>query len=161
MPAVPPMRETPAVRVAGPGDAARVKEIAAAAYARYVPRIGHPPAPMTADYDGAIDRAEVWVAVRAGLVVGFVVLVRRADHLLLENVAADPADQGTGVGARLLAFAEEQAVAAGLGEIRLYTHVTMTENQAYYPRHGYVETHRDNDEGFDRVFFRKRLDGAG
>ncbi len=84
---------------------------------------------MTADYDGAIDRAEVWVAVRATWWSVFVVLVRRADHLLLENVAVDPADQRTGVGARLLSFAEEQAVAAGLAEIRLYTHVTMTENQ--------------------------------
>ena len=88
-------------------------------------------------------------------------LVRRADHLLLENIAADPADSGRrGSGARLLALAEEQAVAAGIGEIRLYTHVTMTENQAYYPRHGYVETHRGNDEGFDRVFFRKRVSGG-
>jgi hypothetical protein len=36
----------------------------------------------------------------------------------------------------------------------------MTENQAYYPRHGYVETHRGNDQGFDRVFFRKRVVGG-
>ena len=151
------MRESPAIRAAVAADAARIKEIAAAAYARYVPRIGRPPAPMMADYDAQISRGDVWVAVRAGRIVGFVVLLRRADHLLLENVAADPAAQGTGVGARLLAFAEEQAAAAGLAEIRLYTHVTMTENQAYYPRHGYAETHRQHDEGFDRVFFRKRL----
>jgi hypothetical protein len=50
---------------------------------------------MTADYDGAIGRSEVWVAVRDGGVVGFVILVRQPDHLLLENVAADPAHQGT------------------------------------------------------------------
>jgi hypothetical protein len=30
------------------------------------------------------------------------------------------------VGARLLAFAAERAAAAGLAEIRLYAHVTMT-----------------------------------
>lgn len=149
-----------AVRKASAPDAGRITEIAAAAYSLYVPRIGRPPAPMTADYDGAIGRGEVWVAVRDGGVVGFVVLVRRADHLLLENIAADPAHQGTGVGARLLAVAEEQAAEAEIGEIRLYTHVTMTENQAYYPRHGYVETHRGNDEGFDRVFFRKRVSGG-
>ena len=151
------MQESPAIRVAGPPDAGRVKEIAAAAYARYVPRVGRPPAPMMADYDAQISRGDVWVAVRAGRIVGFVVLLHRTDHLLLENIAADPADQGTGVGARLMAFAEEQATAAGLDEIKLYTHVTMTENQAYYPRHGYVETHRERDGGFDRVFFRKRL----
>ena len=144
-----------AVRKASARDAARIKQVAAAAYAPYVPRIGRPPAPMTADYDGAIGRGEVWVAVRDGTVVGFVVLVRRPDHLLLENVAADPAHQGTGVGARLLALAEEHATETG--EVRLYTHEAMTENQVYYPRHGYVETHRANDDGFDRVFFRKSL----
>jgi ribosomal protein S18 acetylase RimI-like enzyme len=144
-----------AVRKASAGDADRIKQIAAAAYAPYVARIGRPPAPMTADYDGAIGRGEVWVAVRDGAVVGFVVLVLRPDHLLLENVAADPAHQGTGVGARLLALAEEHG--AETGEVRLYTHVAMTENQAYYPRHGYVETHRASEDGFDRVFFRKRL----
>lgn len=149
-----------AVRKASVPDAGRIKEIAAAAYQPYVARIGRPPAPMTADYDGAIDRGEVWAAVRDGAVVGFVVLVRQADHLLLENIAADPAHQGSGVGARLLAVAEEQAAEAGIGEIRLYTHVRMTENQAYYPRHGYVETHRGNEDGFDRVFFRKRVSGG-
>ena len=146
-----------AVRKASAPDAGRIKEIAAAAYSLYVPRIGRPPAPMTADYDGAIGRGEVWVAVRDGGVVGFVVLVRRADHLLLENIAADPAHQGTGVGAQLLAVAEEQAAEAGIGEIRLYTHVTMTENQAYYPRHGYVLTHRAEQDGYHRVFFTKLL----
>ncbi len=33
----------------------------------------------------------------------------------------------------------------------------MTENLAYYPRHGYAETHRAEQDGFRRVFFRKRL----
>lgn len=146
-----------AVRKAAAQDADRLREIAAAAYAPYVSRIGRQPAPMTADYDAAIARGEVWVAVRGEQVAGYIVLVRQPDHLLLDNIAADPAQHKTGVGARLLAVADEQAAAAGLGEIRLYTHVTMTENQAYYPRHGYVETHRANVDGFDRVFYRKRL----
>jgi hypothetical protein len=31
----------------------------------------------------------------------------------------------------------------------------MTENLAYYPRHGYTKTHRALQDGFQRVFFRK------
>jgi hypothetical protein len=34
----------------------------------------------------------------------------------------------------------------------------MTENLAYYPRHGYAETHRAEQDGFSRVFFRKLID---
>jgi hypothetical protein len=37
------------------------------------------------------------------------------------------------------------------------TNAAMTENLAFYPRHGYVETHRASQDGFDRVFFSKRL----
>jgi hypothetical protein len=34
----------------------------------------------------------------------------------------------------------------------------MTENLSYYPRHGYAETHRAEQDGFRRVYFRKPLD---
>jgi GNAT superfamily N-acetyltransferase len=148
------------VRKALAQDVPRVEAIAAAAYAPYTPRIGRPPAPMTADYRGAVGRGEVWVAEADGAVTGLLVLVARPDHLLLENVAVDPAAQRTGVGARLLAEAEEQAAGLGLAEIRLYTNVAMTENLAYYPRRGYVETHRGHEDGFDRVYFSKRLDAG-
>ena len=40
----------------------------------------------------------------------------------------------------------------------IYTNAAMTENLAYYPRHGYTQTHRAQLDGFQRVFFRKRLD---
>jgi hypothetical protein len=33
----------------------------------------------------------------------------------------------------------------------------MTENLAYYPRHGYVETGRESVQSFERVFFAKDL----
>jgi ribosomal protein S18 acetylase RimI-like enzyme len=145
------------VRNATPPDVDDVRSIAAAAYEPYVARIGRPPAPMTADYAAAVARGEVWLAVRDGGVIGFLVLVTRPDHLLLENVAVHPAAQGGGVGARLLALAEEQAALSGLTEIRLYTNAAMTENLAYYQRHGYRQTHRGREDGFDRVYFSKRL----
>jgi hypothetical protein len=36
----------------------------------------------------------------------------------------------------------------------------MTENLAYYPRHGYIETHRAEDGGYSRVYFSKHLAAA-
>ena len=47
-------------------------------------------------------------------------LDRPARLLLLENVGVLPAAQGRGIGARLLALAEEYARGLGLGEIGLY-----------------------------------------
>ena len=149
------------VRQAAPPDVARIRAIVTAAYAKYLPRMDRPPAPLLADYPAAVARGEVWVAVTDGAVTGLVVVRVMPDHLLLENVAVDPSVQRTGVGARLLDLAEEQAARAGLTEIRLYTNAAMTENLAYYPRHGYVETHRGERNGYQLVYFSKQLRAAG
>lgn len=147
------------LRRAEPGDVPELRDIAAAAYALYTPRIGRPPAPVTADYAGAVGRGEVWVAAGGRQIIGLLVLIERPDHLLLENVAVRPSAQGLGIGSRLLELAEREAARLGLTEIRLYTNAAMTENLAYYPRHGYDETHRAEQDGFQRVFFVKRLPG--
>jgi GNAT superfamily N-acetyltransferase len=145
------------LRPAGDADIDALRMIAAAAYEHYVARIGRAPAPMTADYAQAVRSGQAWVAVERGGIVGLAILVARPGYLLLENVAVLPAAQGRGVGSRLLALAEDQARSLHLSEIRLYTNEAMTENLVYYPRHGYVESHRAEHDGFRRVFFRKRL----
>jgi GNAT superfamily N-acetyltransferase len=145
------------LRPARPADVPELREVAEAAYARYTPRIGRPAAPVSADYAGAVGRGEVWVAAGDRQILGLLVLIERPGHLLLENVAVRPAAQGQGIGSRLLELAEREAARLGLAEIRLYTNAAMTENLAYYPRHGYVRTHRAEQDGFQRVFFAKRL----
>jgi ribosomal protein S18 acetylase RimI-like enzyme len=145
------------VRRADHGDVDTLRRIAAAAYQPYVARIGRAPAPMTADYAQAVRDRQAWVAVEDGQVTGFVVLVARPGYLLLENVAVLPAAQGRGIGGRLLRLAEEHARELGRAEIRLYTNEAMTENLAYYPRRGYTETQRAEQDGFRRVFFRRPL----
>ena len=69
------------------------------------------------------------------------------------------AAQGTGVGTKLLDFAEATARQAGFAVIRLYTHETMIENVAIYARRGYRETHRGAERGFNRVYMEKALVG--
>lgn len=145
------------IRRAGPGDVDALRAIAAAAYRKYVPRIGQNPAPIGADYAQAVRDQQAWAAIQDGSIAGFAILVPRPGYLLLENVAVLPAAQGRGVGAWLLALAEEHARGLGLGEVRLYTNEAMTENLAYYPRRGYTETHRAEQDGFRRVFFRKPI----
>jgi GNAT superfamily N-acetyltransferase len=145
------------VRPADEADIDPLRMIATAAYRHYVDRIGRAPAPMTADYARAVRSGQAWVAADRGEIVGLAILIARPGHLLLENVAVLPAAQGRGVGSRLLALAEDQARSLNLSEIRLYTNEAMTENLAYYPQHGYMETHRAEHGGFRRVFFRKRL----
>jgi GNAT superfamily N-acetyltransferase len=145
------------VRRAEESDAAALRVIASEAYRDYVPRIGRLPAPMSADYAEAARAGRAWAAVQDGEIVGLLVLVVKPDHLLLENVAVRPSAQRRGIGARLLAFAEDQAREVGRDEIRLYTNEAMAENLAYYPKHGYTETHRAEQDGFRRVFFTKRL----
>jgi len=151
------VKQVVVLRRAGEADIDALRAIAEAAYQHYVARIGRAPAPMTADYAQAVRAGQAWVAADRGEIVGLAILVAGPGHLLLENMAVLPAAQRRGVGRRLLALAENQARRLHLSEIRLYTNEAMTENIAYYPRRGYVETHRAEQDGFRRVFFRKRL----
>ena len=114
---------------------------------------------MDADYAALVAARVVTVAEVDGAPAGLIVLVAKPDHLLVENVAVDPERQGHGIGRALLAFAEARAAELGLDELRLYTHVKMTENQALYARLGYREVERRAERGFARVFMSKRIAG--
>jgi ribosomal protein S18 acetylase RimI-like enzyme len=141
-------------------DASLMARVAQHAYAPYLERMnGQRPGPMDANYDALVAEAEAWVAQVEAEVVGFLILVAESNGLLVDNVAVVPSHQGSGVGRLLLSLAEAQAGAAGCDRIRLYTHETMVENQRLYERNGYVETHRDDEQGFGRVFYLKTLSG--
>jgi N-acetylglutamate synthase-like GNAT family acetyltransferase len=112
---------------------------------------------MAADYRAAVASRRVWVIEADGEVAGVVVNHVHDDHLLLDTVAVAPSAQGHGYGALLLARAEDDARELGLSEVRLLTNEAMTENQTFYPRHGYVETSRGRQAGYDRVFYVKNV----
>ena len=144
---------TPAVEA----DVPAIEQLVRDAYEPYVERIGRKPGPLLDDYSAIVADGRALVARRGGVIVGLLILSVHADHVLVENVAVAASDRGAGLGSRLLAIADERARAAGVGEVRLYTHVTMVENLAYYPRRGFVETGRRTDNGFERVFFSRRV----
>lgn len=143
------------IRAADETDVSRAHDVVQAAYRLYIARMGRQPGPMLDDYARRQRDAQLYVANLGGEMVGVVVLVRAPDHVELNNVAVHPRWQGRGVGRALIAFAEESAREQGVAELRLYTHVTMTENIARYARVGFVETHRAREDGFERVFMRK------
>lgn len=145
------------IRPAHPDDAEAVRDVVHAAYAHYVPRIGKPPGPMLDDYAQRIANGQTWVLEDTGRIVGILVLEESADGFLLDNIAVLPECQRKGFGSVLIAFAEAEARRRGYREIRLYTHVLMTENIALYRRGGFVETHRVSEKGYDRVYMTKQL----
>ncbi|MBV9577102.1 MAG: GNAT family N-acetyltransferase [Chloroflexi bacterium] len=87
-----------------------------------VVRLGREPAPMSADCDELIERAEASVLRPRGLEDVYGVLVLRVDKsaLWIENVAVPPEFQHRGLGRRLLHFAQQQAREIGMLEVRLY-----------------------------------------
>ena len=112
---------------------------------------------MLDDYPARVSEGVVWVVEEGAVIAAMIVLVPAPNYLLLDNIAVSPARQGLGLGRRLLAFAEAEALRRGYSEIRLYTHQTMVENQRLYASIGYEETGRGSEAGYDRVFMRKRL----
>jgi ribosomal protein S18 acetylase RimI-like enzyme len=145
------------IRQARVTDLHGIRRCAEAAYSIYVPRMGKRPAPMVADFARLIGDGNVHVLSDGGTIAGFAVFYVRGNHVHLENVAVHPDFQKRGHGVQLIAYAEHFAAEAGMNAVELYTNVKMAENLSLYPRLGYKEIGRWQEDGFDRVFFRKTL----
>jgi GNAT superfamily N-acetyltransferase len=145
------------MRLATVSDVAAIEAIVEAAYSPYIARIGRRPGPMLENYRERIEAGGVHVLESAGRVQGFIILLDAGNALLLDNLAVAPDAQGMGFGRLLMDFAEQQAIDAGFGAIRLYTNEAMTENITLYGRRGYVETHRAEEFGLRRVYMTKQL----
>jgi GNAT superfamily N-acetyltransferase len=146
------------IRPATVADRAAVEAIVHEAYSIYIDRIGKPPGPMLDDYAALIAAGAVNVLeTPSGEVAAIIVLLPRPDHVLLDNIAVRRNQQGTGLGRKLIGFAEAETRRLGHPELRLYTHEKMVENIALYTRLGFVETGRGHADGYDRVFMTKHL----
>jgi GNAT superfamily N-acetyltransferase len=134
-----------------------VRSCAVDAYSKYIERMGKKPAPMVADFDEIQSRGDLFVAESDGAIVGFIVFYPKDGAMHLENVAVTPGALRTGVGSRLLAFAETTARERGFNKIELYTNEKMFENFSYYEAKGYDVIGRWEEDGFSRVFYSKSL----
>jgi N-acetylglutamate synthase-like GNAT family acetyltransferase len=146
------------IRVATINDLSSIIDCIHKAYSKYIPRIGREPAPMLADYKTQLEQNIVWVLTDHDEVRGLLVAFPEKDYYFIENVAVHPDFQGRGYGEALMHFAEEKARALQLSELRLYTNAAMTENLVFYPKLGFEETERKTESGYQRVYFRRRLE---
>ncbi len=98
---------------------------------------------------------ELYVARRGGQVAG-VIQVLFVPHIsnlgatrcILESVFVSAAARGQGVGAAMIAFAEERARARGAQVVSLSSNGKRLDAHRFYERHGYAKSH---------VAFRKKL----
>lgn len=148
------------IRRATPADVASITAITDAAYARYVPRMGRKPQPMTADYQQMVATNPIWLLSVADQPVGVLVLIHEPTALLIYSVAVHPDYQQRGYGQQLLAWSEHEARRAGYTQIRLYTNALMEENIARYTALGYRETGREPFGELTVVHFVKDIDAA-
>lgn len=145
--------------MATPADVAAIEHVVQTAYAKYVDRIGKPPGPMLDDYARLVAEDSVRVLEDSRGLAGILVVLPRAGYLLLDNIAVVPERQGEGIGRRLLAAAESEALQRGFNELRLSTNAAMQENLVMYAKLGWEDYGRAKQAGYQRVFFRKRLGG--
>jgi len=100
---------------------------------------------MLGDYGARVSEGTVSVIDEACRVAGIIVLLLKSDHPLVDSLAIIPERQRLGLGRRLLAFAEIEAVRRGFTEIRLYAHQTMVEAQRLYAVIGHEEIGRGTE----------------
>jgi ribosomal protein S18 acetylase RimI-like enzyme len=140
------------------GDAPAIEALVHAVYAKWIPLIGRLPQPMQADYRQALGTNEFTLVERDGALIGLIETEDKADHLYIVNVAVAEAVQGSGLGRRLLAHAEEQARAKGYRETRLLTNALYDANIRLYERVGYAIYAREAFLNGVAVRMRKRLE---
>lgn len=144
------------IRQARPAEQAAIEALVEAAYAVYLPRMGRRPGPMDDDYAARIAAGQAWVVPGPeGAPLALLVLEAGDGFLLVDNLAVAEAGRGQGLARRLLDFAAAEARRLGYPELQLYTHETMTENQAIYRHLGWELYRRAREKGFERVYFRK------
>lgn len=99
------------------------------AYSYYQDRMGGMSLPpMDMDYSYQIKNYPTWVAEFNGNIIGGLIMMFEKGSAWIENIAVHPGFQGQGLGGGLMEFAEIQAKEKNYTELRLATHVLLTEN---------------------------------
>jgi len=148
------MKQRWQIRQATSDDADRLKDCMQSAYKGYLPRMeGKRLPPMDIDYRDEIENYPTWVIDHQGTLVGGLTMMFEDKTASIANIAVHADFQGQGLGAALMNFAENQAREKRYREMRLATHVMLTENLSLYEYLGWQEYDRDDV----RVYMRKRI----
>jgi len=144
---------THSIRQAGPHDVIALGQCFTTAYAPFAATLDDLP-DMAAGVADDIERHLVWVAEQTDenppqgtpSIVGGLVLIPQAGFMQLANIAVLPAAAGQGLGGRLMAFADAEALKRGFREMRLSTHAGMPQNISLYRHLGWQETGRTGNK---------------
>lgn len=135
-------------------DGKNLKSCMDMAYSKYLNRLnGKPLPPMEVDYEEEIASFPVWVAESEKEIVGALILMFEDEYTTIANVAVRPDFQGKGLGRVFMNLAESEAKRRGYSEMRLATHVLLTENISFYLNLGWIEIDRDET----RVYMKKNI----
>ncbi|WP_343563053.1 GNAT family N-acetyltransferase [Kiloniella sp. b19] len=151
------------IRSANDDDLPAIQAIAEEAYAVYVPAIGKKPAPMVADYARHLQQDTCFVAedqdrsVLGYAVVFFLDGAGEDKGYWLDSIAVAPEAAGQGLGSRLIDRVEAFLLSAGARSYQLYTNRFMTANVGWYQRLGFEITDEREEQGYQRIYFRKKL----
>ena len=109
--------------------------------------------PMDVDYSIEISDHPSWIAEFNGNIVGGLIMKFENEYASIANIAVLPEFQGQGIGGGLMKFAESIAIEKNYSELRLVTHVLLTENISLYLHLGWTEIDRDDN----RVYMKKGI----
>ena len=145
------------IRKAKISDADALTACMQAAYNIYLSRLdGVTLPPMNVDYEEEIRSYPVWIAESDKLLVGGLILVAENEYMSIANIAVHPEFQGNGLGRGLMEFGEKEAKLNGYSELRLATHILLTENLSLYIHLGWSEIGRDES----RIFMKKDISNS-
>ena len=142
-------------RRAKPEDIPALRALAQQCFQPYAPLIGKMPAPGLEIFDERVERNQVWVL--GSPISAYLIAYDKPPGFLIDAVAVSLRHQGKGLGKQLLQFSETLAADAGHALIWLYANEVMLSNIGLYERLGYQAFDRRREDGYDRVFMRKRL----
>jgi GNAT superfamily N-acetyltransferase len=146
------------MRRATPADAAAIRALTRAVYAKWIPAVGREPFPMQADYDAATKNHWIDLIEENGSLVALIEMIPRVDHLFVENVAVAEVRQGVGLARKLLDHAAQLARSEGLPELRLLTNGAFVSNVALYLHLGFTITAEEpSPQGGTTVHFARSV----
>lgn len=143
------------IRKAINSDAPRLKSCMIASYSTYKSRLDiNTLPPINTKYENEIDDYPVWVVEIEKKIIGGLILTHEKQYLMISNIAVHPNFQGLGIGRKLVELAEKEAKSHGFLEMRLATHVLLSENVQLYTHLGWSEYERDKT----RIYMNKHIE---
>lgn len=145
------------IKLATHEDLGDVTLCVCAAMLKYITVMKKQPKPMLADYNSLIEKQKIIIATKSDKIAGVLVFDTSDEGITIETIAVNPYTQGNGVGRKLISFAETVAVKSGFPYLNILAHRSMDNVKQIYEHLGFRPYDERIVDGYDRIYFRKRL----